>query len=32
LQLPFTARGVTIVALQAALIIALVGAGWIVHR
>ena len=32
MQLPFTARGVTIVALQAALIIALVGAGWIVHR
>jgi len=32
LQLPFTVRGVVIAALQAALIVALVGAGWIVHR
>ncbi|HEX5964972.1 MAG TPA: hypothetical protein VFY51_03545 [Pyrinomonadaceae bacterium] len=32
MQLPFTARGIAIVALQAALILALAGAGWIVYR
>jgi hypothetical protein len=32
LQLPFTVRGVVIVAFQAALILALAGAGWIIYR
>jgi hypothetical protein len=32
LRLPFTARGAVIVALQAALILALIGAGWMIHR
>ena len=32
MKLPFTHRGVAIVALQAALIVALAGAGWIVYR
>lgn len=32
MKLPFTQRGVAIVGLQAALIVALAGAGWIVHR
>jgi hypothetical protein len=32
LKLPFTARGAIIVALQAALILALIGAGWMIHR
>ena len=32
MRLPFTLRGATIVALQAALVLALVGAGWMIHR
>jgi len=32
LKLPFTARGAVIVVLQAALIVALVGAGWTIYR
>ena len=32
MKLPFTARGAIIVALQAALILALIGAGWMIHR
>lgn len=32
MQLPFTARGAVIVVLQAALILALIGAGWMIHR
>ncbi len=32
MNLPFTARGAVIVALQAALVLALGGAGWIIYR
>ncbi|HEX3187811.1 MAG TPA: hypothetical protein VHQ94_23625 [Pyrinomonadaceae bacterium] len=32
MRLPFTARGAVIAALQAALILALAGAGWMIHR
>jgi hypothetical protein len=31
-KLPFTVRGAAIVALQAALIVALLGAGWLIYR
>jgi hypothetical protein len=31
-KFPFTLRGVAIAAVQAALIVALLGAGWIIHR
>lgn len=32
MKLPFTVRGTAIVALQAALLVALAGAGWIIYR
>lgn len=32
MKLPFTVRGAAIVALQAALLVALAGAGWVIHR
>ena len=32
MQRPFTVRQITIVALQAALIVALAGAGWLIYR
>ncbi len=32
MRLPFTARGIVIIALQVALIVALVGAGWLIYR
>jgi hypothetical protein len=32
LKLPFTVRGIAIIAMQAALIIALIGAGWMIYR
>lgn len=32
MKLPFTVRGVVIVVLQVALVLGLVGAGWLIHR